>query len=72
MTAAPAMMQRARLVLSFSPNPVYHNHPSNPKWYFDGLVQELNGVGATLQHLQAQKTLQHSQPNVRDSPIAEP
>ena len=48
------MMQRAQLVLSFSPNPVYRNHHSDTKWYFDVLLQELNGIGATLQHLQAQ------------------
>jgi hypothetical protein len=48
------MTQRARLLLSFSPNPVYRNHPSDTKWYFDAVVQELNGVGVTLQHLQAQ------------------
>ena len=53
MTARPAMMQRAQLVLSFSPNPVYRNHRSDTKWYFDVLLQELNGSGVTLQRLQA-------------------
>jgi hypothetical protein len=45
------MTQSARLIVSFSPNPVYRNHHSNTKWYFDVYLQELNGVGATLQHL---------------------
>jgi hypothetical protein len=49
-----AMGQRAKLLLSFSPNPVYRNHQSDTKWYFDVVVQEINGMGVTLQHLQAQ------------------
>ena len=48
------MTRKPHLTLSFSPNPVYRNHQSDTKWYFDVYVQELNGIGATLQHLQAQ------------------
>ncbi|HXH10873.1 MAG TPA: hypothetical protein VNP04_14060 [Alphaproteobacteria bacterium] len=48
------MGQRAKLLLSFSPNPVYRNHQSDTKWYFDVVVQEISGMGVTLQHLQAQ------------------
>jgi hypothetical protein len=36
-------------MVSFSPNPVYRNHPSDRRWYLDAYLQELNGVGATLQ-----------------------
>jgi hypothetical protein len=45
------MTQSAHLIVSFSPNPVSRNHQSDMKWYFDVHLQELNGVGATLQHL---------------------
>jgi hypothetical protein len=51
---AAFMTQRSRLLLSFSPNPVYRNHQSDTKWYFDVYLHEMNGVGATLQHLRAQ------------------
>jgi hypothetical protein len=47
------MTQRARLILSFAPNPVYGNHHSDTKWYFDTHLHELNGVGITLQQLEA-------------------
>jgi hypothetical protein len=49
----PAIGGEGRIARSFSPNPVYRNHQSDTKWYFDVSLQELNGVGATLQHLQA-------------------
>jgi hypothetical protein len=32
---------------------VYRNHQSDTKWYFAVALQELNGVWATLRHLQA-------------------
>jgi hypothetical protein len=48
------MMQRARLILSCSPTPVYRNHQSDMQWYFDVDPHELNGVGVTVQHPQAQ------------------
>jgi hypothetical protein len=48
------MMQRARLILSCSPTPVYRNHQSGMPWDFDVDLHELNGVGVTVQHLQAQ------------------
>jgi hypothetical protein len=60
------MMQRAQLILSCSPTPVYRNHQSDMQWYFDVDPHELNGVGVIVQHLQAQWNAEQGQDRMEE------
>jgi len=58
------MRQRARLILSFSPNPGCRNQQRDTPRYVDVPLRELNSVGTTVQLLKARWITEQGQ--VRD------